>query len=315
MKAIGGYFELADYGRGAFPHPNGLLLNTGRNALETILRQLGNIRSVYLPYYTCEAVFEPIDKLHIPRKFYTVNSLFELAEDIELFEDEYLIVNNYFGIKDAYIRSLIPKYGDHLIVDCAQALFYATPPGIKAFYSFRKFVGVADGGVAYTGLRPDDSAFPVDDTSSHDSHLYIRRESGAEAGFADYQRNEHLLENQPIRSMSAKTRDILAHIDYSNVIQRRRENWRFLHVHLKGRNQLNLPDIDSFVCPMVYPFLGDSDLRAKMHRNKIYVASYWPNVTDFDGYPEECMLADRIIPLPIDQRYSSCEMEQILSVL
>ena len=54
MKAIGGNFELDDYeeGRG-FPHQNGILLNTGRNALEYILRSIGEVKGIYLPYYTC----------------------------------------------------------------------------------------------------------------------------------------------------------------------------------------------------------------------------------------------------------------------
>ena len=57
MQAIGGYFELADYEQGdGFPHQDGILLNTGRNALEYILRCIGEVKRVYLPYYTCEVV-------------------------------------------------------------------------------------------------------------------------------------------------------------------------------------------------------------------------------------------------------------------
>ena len=53
MQEIGGYFELADYERGTgFPHNEGFLLNTGRNALEYILRSIGVINRVFLPYYT-----------------------------------------------------------------------------------------------------------------------------------------------------------------------------------------------------------------------------------------------------------------------
>ena len=44
MQAIGGYFELADSEVGnGFPHQDGILLNTGRNALEYILRCIGTI--------------------------------------------------------------------------------------------------------------------------------------------------------------------------------------------------------------------------------------------------------------------------------
>ena len=96
-------------------------------------------------------VLEPIKRLSIPYRFYQINPRFEIADRIDLDSDEYMIVNNYYGIKDLYIRSLYAKYGEHLIVDCAQAFFAPVVPGIKAFYSSRKFVGVADGGIAYLG--------------------------------------------------------------------------------------------------------------------------------------------------------------------
>lgn len=67
MEAIGGYFELADLvEKGEFPHNEGILLNTGRNALEYILRSIGNVNHIYLSYYTCEVVLEPLKRLNIP---------------------------------------------------------------------------------------------------------------------------------------------------------------------------------------------------------------------------------------------------------
>lgn len=109
MKAIGGYFELEDKGKGIFPHDNGLLLNTGRNALEHILRSISNIRRIYLPYYTCEVVLEPIKKLSIPYTFYHINENLEIIDSISLKDGEYIIANNYFGIKDTYISNLQKK--------------------------------------------------------------------------------------------------------------------------------------------------------------------------------------------------------------
>ena len=67
MDAIGGYFELADCEQvDNFPHRNGVLLNTGRNALEYILRTIKQISHIYIPYFTCEVVLEPIKRLGIP---------------------------------------------------------------------------------------------------------------------------------------------------------------------------------------------------------------------------------------------------------
>jgi len=318
MQAIGGYFELADYEQGkGFPHQGGILLNTGRNALEYILRCIGKVRCIYLPYYTCEVVLEPLKRLHIPYIFYHINAMFELVEDIHLKEGEYIIANNYFGIKDAYIQELADKYGEHLIVDSAQALFFMPIPGVKMFYSTRKFVGVADGGVAYGVDNKYSLLYGEDDSSLHDSHLHIRKERGAEAGFRDFQQNEVKLDNQPIRLMCQNTRDILWHVDYDKVIVRRRANFAYLHEALKDKNFLQLPDLNSSICPMVYPFIAKSgrNLRKELIDNKVFVAKYWPNVQKLASYELEYEFATKIVPLPCDQRYGEEEMRKIVDLI
>lgn len=320
MSAIGGYFELADLVEGGnFPHNDGVLLNTGRNALEYILRSIGNVKHVYLPYYTCEVVLEPLKKLNIPYTYYHINTSFEIADELKPKEGEYIIANNYYGIKDAYIQKLAERYGDQLIVDCAQAFFAKLLPDIKAFYSMRKYVGVADGGVAYTGNLPDDlvEVEEMEKTNDHDSHLFKRKQFGAEAGFADYQANEKKLNDQPIRLMSFQTKWILDHINYKNVVDCRRENFRYLHETLGGQNSLFLPDIDSFVCPMVYPFKTEtsSNLRKELIYNKVFVAKYWPNVEEQKGFETEYNMAVNVIPIPCDQRYCQEEMNRIIKIV
>lgn len=318
MQAIGGYFELADYEQGdGFPHQDGILLNTGRNALEYILRYIGEVKGVYLPYYTCDVVLEPLKKLHIPYSFYHINAKFEMVEDIQPKEGEYIIANNYFGVKDAYIKLLAEKYGTHLIVDCAQAFFAKPISGIKSFYSTRKYVGVADGGVAYGVDDKYSLLYDEDDSTLHNSHLLIRKEQGAEAGFKDYQQNEKKLDNQPIRLMCRNTRDILWHINYQKVIAKRKENFSYLHNALKEKNFIQLPEIGTFVCPMVYPLLTKSDrnLRKELIDNKVFVARYWPNVQELSNYELEYEFATKIVPLPCDQRYGEEEMNRIIKII
>lgn len=320
MEAIGGYFELADLVEvGKFPHNDGVLLNTGRNALEYILRSIGEVKCVYLPYYTCEVVLEPLKKLNIPYTYYHINSFFEIADELNPQVGEYIIANNYYGIKDAYIQKLAEKYGDQLIVDCAQALFAKPLSGIKAFYSMRKYVGVADGGVAYLGNLPDDlvEVEDMENTDDHDSHLFKRKQFGAEAGFSDYQANEKKLDDQPIRLMSFQTKWLLDHIDYDNVVARRRENYQYLHEALVGKNTLTLPDMGSFACPMVYPFKSETNrkLRKELIENKVFVAKYWPNVEEQEGFEKESDMALNVIPIPCDQRYGKDEMSRIIELI
>lgn len=320
MSAVGGYFELADLvERGELPHNDGVLLNTGRNALEYILRSIGDVKRVYLPYYTCEVVLEPLNKLDIPYTYYHINTSFEIADELNPLNGEYIIANNYFGIKDAYIQKLADKYGNHLIVDCAQAFFAKPLHGIKAFYSMRKYVGVADGGVAYLGNLQDDlvEVEEMENTDDHDSHLFKRKQFGAEAGFVDYQANEKKLDDQPIRLMSFQTKWLLDHIDYDNVVARRRENYRYLHEALGGMNALSLPDMDSFVCPMIYPFKAKTNrkLRKELIENKVFVAKYWPNVEEQEGFETESNMAMNVIPIPCDQRYGKDEMDRIINLI
>lgn len=123
VKAIGGYFELADKDCECGRMPvDGVALNTCRNALEYIILQLSDIKRIFIPYYTCEAVVEPLKRLAIEYVFYHINAQLEIAEQLDLQEGDYLIANNYFGVKDAYITKLADKYGERLIVDNAQAL-------------------------------------------------------------------------------------------------------------------------------------------------------------------------------------------------
>lgn len=316
MDAIGGYFELENTGTGRdFPHNDGIFLNTGRNALEYILLSITHISKIYVPYYTCEVILEPLHKLNIQYAFYHINQNLEIAEDIILNDGEYIIVTNYFGIKDNYILYLANKYGERLIVDNAQALYAKHLDEIKTIYSPRKFVGIADGGIAFTDNGPDISNFDIDDSSKHNSHLLIRKNFGAEKGYAAFRENSKKLANSPIKRMSTETTLLLNKIDFEKIKEIRIGNFSYLHNILKDFNILKIPEISTFECPMVYPLYTNSpNLRKNLIDNKIFVAQYWPNVPKWTNGIESDMTKS-IIPLPIDQRYGINSMEKILNIL
>ena len=206
-----------------------------------------------------------------------------------------------------------------MIVDCAQALYAPVVPGIKAFYSTRKFVGVADGGIAYIGeeVGEDISLYEEEPTENHNEHLLIRKDHGAETGFKSYQANECALDNQPIRKMSYLTLDALLHIDYDKAKAKRIENWKRLNNALAETNQMQTPLTSDFECPMVYPYVIDNgkEIRQKLISEKVFVAKYWPNVIPYDGFEFETNLADKVVCLPIDQRYGQEDMDKIIALI
>ena len=313
MEAIGGYFSLELPLREEY-HKDAIRLNTGRNCLEYILRARG-YKKVYVPYYTCEAVMEPIKKLGIPYEFYHTDILFEIRDRFTLKDDEALLYTNYFGLKQRYVEQLAEVVGSHLIVDNTQA-FYAKPlDGIDTFYTCRKFFGVADGAYLYTETLLEDD-FEQDESYDRMAHLLKRIDLSAEQGFADFRREDDGLVNQPIRKMSKLTQRIMQSIDYEAAAKKRKENFQYLHNALGNKNKLELkPEED--VVPMVYPFLAPIEgLRDKLIENKIYIARYWPNVLDWTNEKDiEFLLTCHIQPLPIDQRNDKEDMERMIEIV
>ena len=311
---IGGYFELELTNRGQFLHDDGLLLNSGRNALEYVLRALGDVKDLYVPYYTCDVVMEPIEKLNIPYTFYHINSKLEIEDLPILKSGQYLIYTNYFGLKDEYITALADQYGRQLIVDNAQAWFAEPIKGVSTIYSPRKYVGVPDGGVAYVLKHIDENSFEQDLSYDRCAHLLKRIDLSPSEGYADFKSNSMHLIGQPIKRMSKLTRRLLASIDFKIVKSKRWENFDYLHEHLCKTNLFVIPSRESFSCPMVYPYLTeDETLRRKLIENKVFVATYWPNVKEWTNESMlEYELAEKLIPIPCDQRYDEKEMEWIV---
>jgi hypothetical protein len=313
MDAIGGYFSLELPQREEY-HKDAIRLNTGRNCLEYILRVRG-YKKMYVPYYTCEAVMEPINKLGMPYEFYHIDVHFEIRDRFTLKEGEALLYTNYFGLKQRYVEQLAERIGSRLIVDNTQA-FYAKPiPGIDAFYTCRKFFGVPDGAYLYCDKELDEE---IEQDYSYDrvTHLVKRIDLSAEDGFKDFRRVDDGLDNQPIRKMSKLTQRMMRGIDYESAAQRRRANFKMLHVALGKDNNLDL-HLEEDAVPMVYPYLVPVEgVREKLIENKIFVARYWPNVLDWTKSNDiEYLLANQMQPLPVDQRYGEDDLKRIIEII
>lgn len=317
MKSIGGYFEMELRKCDLSKVPPGELVNSGRHALEYIIRALGNkVKQIWLPYYTCKVVLEQIRQCGIIPQFYHINESLEIADNIELGDNDYIIVNNYFGIKDKYIHKVASTYGNQLIVDNAQAFYCFPILGTNSIYSPRKFFGLPDGGIVSSTAKLDDE-LPAGNSFNRCSHLLKRIDLGAESGYNDFHSNSSKLNDEPLTNMSNLTKNLLGSIDFEWSKIKRRSNFETLHSALESSNKLSIPNLDSFACPMVYPYMtNDPNLRKRLISNKIYVAQYWPNVLNWCQEDlTEYKLAANIIPLPIDQRYDEEEMQTIISII
>lgn len=318
---IGGYFNLELKNSNRATVGSGFLkLNSGRHALEYILRGMPGMKKIHIPYFTCDVVLEPIHKLQIPYQNYTINHDLEIDwTTLKVGEGEAVLYTNYFGIKDEYVNNTLSKHNIPIIIDNAQSMFSQPVPSFPSFYSPRKFVGIADGGWLY--LPPmslnKDLYYTLDLDVSWDrcSHLLKRLELEAKEGYADFKENSLKLKNGPIKKMSLLTQRLIESIDFQEVRKRRLENYLFLDNELKGFNELKIK-ISEAAVPLVYPLLLPEERRSTLIENNIFVATYWPNVLEWCGINDfEYYLSKNLLPLPIDQRYGRNEMQYIVDVL
>ncbi len=166
MKEIGGFFEF-EINKDTEYYKDAVKVNSGRNAINYVL-QANNTKIVYVPYYTCETVIEPIETLGLKYIFYHIDEKLEIV-DIKpemMKTDEKIIYINYFGVKNDYVDELAMRFGDKLIVDNTQAFYKKPINGIDTCYSPRKFFGVADGGYVYTNAS-------LNNLLKENSHLIV----------------------------------------------------------------------------------------------------------------------------------------------
>ena len=309
IKPIGGYFELE---LPVYPelHADAIALNSGRFCLEYVLR-CRHYKKVYVPYFTCDSAIEPIKKLGIRYEFYHIDKEYRIIGEIRLNDGEALMYTNYWGLQDAYCQLLASKYGRRLILDYTQA-FYSEPIiGIDTFYSCRKFFGVPDGGYLYTDAQAD-FAIAQDESYTRMSSLVKRIDISPEAGFQDFHDISSTFHEMPIRKMSNFTKRMMGGIDYEHAVRCRIDNYNTLQQQLGGR-KLNFGEV-----PMVFPYTSEAgqELRRNLIANKVFVAKYWPNVDEWAGeHALETWMANHILPLPIDQRYGSEDMERIVKII
>ncbi|WP_264554527.1 hypothetical protein [Flavobacterium sp. N1946] len=121
--AIGGYFGLDLREKEAYhKEKKCIALNTSRNCLEYILFGR-NYQLVFIPYFTCEAILEPFNKLNIQFEFYSIDENLEPIFDFnKLDSNAAFLYTNYFGLKDNYIKELAAQ-DVNLIIDNSQSFF------------------------------------------------------------------------------------------------------------------------------------------------------------------------------------------------
>lgn len=311
MKEYGGYIELDTY-RLPMLHNGAKALNCGRNCLAYLIKAR-NIKKLLIPYFMCDSVFDLCRKYSVELRFYHINEKF-MPEQIQLEDDEWLYVMNYYGqLTQDYLCGLKKEY-DRVIIDNAQAYFEEPIENTDTLYTCRKFFGVADGAFLYTDVNLNED-IPLDESFDRMHFLLGRYERSASEFYSEYSMNNHMFADEPIKQMSKLTENLLHGIDYTYVKQRRTQNFKAYNEMLGNINQLELREAEgAFAYPLMVS--NGAALRKALQQKKIYIPTLWPNLlneTETDS--TEYRMVDNILPLPCDQRYDINDIKYIADTI
>src|SRR5258706_1935241 len=226
--AIGGYLELELPRARAEYYQEALRFQSARSAFLALLRTC-RPSAVWMPWYICESILEPLVIAQVPIKRYELDERMRV-KSAALADGEWLLYVNYFGISDEGVDDVLSRFPrDQVVIDNAQGFFAAPRECVGTLYSPRQFIGVPDGGYLAT-RRPVHLPSTIDRASAlRFSHLLARIDANAEAGYADYTRAEDSLKLQEPKRMSKLTQRLLQSIDYAKIGARRIANFNWLH--------------------------------------------------------------------------------------
>jgi hypothetical protein len=325
-RRIGGYLNLeiaCKSKKEYFANTNYLKLKSGRASLNYIIK-IKKPTKIYVPFYTCDSLLEPILINNVDYSFYNINSLLELEKLPSVSNTELIIYINYFDLKREYVHFLSGKYNERLIVDNTMA-FFMKPNGKSYFFnSCRKFLGVPDGSYLFFP-ELDNSLIAENNKFSYNQnyileHLILGLIEKQEDGYKFFRDNETLVNSQ-IEFMSIFTEKIISCIDLNAIKNIRKSNFKYLHKKLGKLNRLsNLIDSVNESAPLYYPLTMDNIMGHEFFwENNIFMPKLWDDCLKRKGstnkFDTEKEFVKKVLPLPIDQRYNIQDMAHQIDVI
>jgi len=321
-------------------------MSTGRSATKLVLKIIEERnhdiqKVVLLPSFTCHTVFEPfmdygyqIHTMPLYAKFTTS------AEDILYYQEKYnasvVLVHRYYGFDTLpgfnKVVEILQKKGVVVIEDCTQCL-YSSFPISNADYvvaSIRKWCGVPDGGfvICKEGTIPskpissDMQMVEAKRIASELKYKYLFEGKGDKPAFkAKYREAESLLDNQKefftIGNLSAS---IQAELDVELLKKKRRDNYEVLLGGLQNNEGIRIifDSLPDDVVPLYFPILLDNReaMQDLLADNDIYAPVVWPKADNSPSIDDVAkMIYEKILCIPIDQRYDVEDMQRIVEVI
>ena len=310
-------------------------LDSGRSALKLLLKEIKK-GEVLLPEYICDSVIRAFSEFNI--------NYYRLKEDLTIDLDDFhsrvndntrvVYVMHYFGaLQPEEILTqifLMKNQSDFIIIeDTTHSLFSRMQTiGDYCICSLRKWFAIPDGGILY-------STKPLEFCNMND----LKRNTNIDKAYGMILKNLYLDgkiesnllyrkiltdaekkidENKKIMKISSFSEYLLKCHDTIHLTTRRKENYTQLLNEIATIGLKPIVKVEEGLCPFVLPISidGRDTLREYLIENKVYCAVHWPlEITSLYKIKRSRKLSERILSLPIDQRYGLEEMSYLIRVL
>lgn len=298
--------------------PERAAFRTARSALAALLAQRG-VRRLWMPAFACRSLADGADGVE-EITWYGVGERLQIRTDAfaSLGRGDAVLAIDYFGRSpDTAFRQFTASRPDVLwIEDRAQALAPDAPAwGDALFYSPRKVIGVADGGLLLSAdalPQPDGPPDPMEEVSlwaPEDARSADPDGRAPERWFPLFQRREAALDVDR-RPMSERTLEALSRVDAGATIRRRQANYTRLLNRLP--DFALWPDVPPDFAPLAFPVLVEDrdEIVGLMAARGVFCARQWSDLPcPKDGFPEAWALSVSILSVPCDQRYDEHDMD------
>lgn len=321
-------------------------MSTGRSATRFVLKSIEERKSgikkvVLLPPFTCHTVVEPF--MNFGYEIHTMPvdmNLMTSAEGIVRCQTMcgagVVLVHRYYGFNtlpdfDQAVKTL--HENDVIVIeDCTQCLYsnFAISDADYVVASIRKWCGVPDGGFAickegYFSHKPNHADVKMVEAkriASEMKYQFLFEGKGDKPTFkAKYREGEVLLDNQTdffaIGELSAA---IQAELDVETLKKKRRNNYKILLEGLQSIAGIKtvFDTLHDEVVPLYFPILVDDREAVQdfLAENDIYAPVVWPKPICCPPINREAEeIYEKILCIPIDQRYGTDDMNRIVKVI
>ena len=307
-----------------------------------------------LPSYLCGSILQAFQACNISVSFYRVRSdlsidIEDLVRQFENIKPGVLLFINYFGfpvgvLEQQIIREL--KSACWVIEDCVQGslIEQASPVvgnlGHFVLTSFRKYLFLPDGGLVLSRTNHNFPKLPPAQGNfvtyrllgKHLRYLYLNDSLSLpefEIAFLNlFEKAEQELDAQiPLMSMSVVSRQLLSQVCLNNVICARRRNFSILldrFVQQKTWSSIGVPvfpGLPEGVSPLAFPIQIDGRIRNRIRQKlmdmNVFCPIHWhlPEEIQSDHFVESKLLSEQILSIPIDQRYTPADMQEMVKRL